>query len=61
MLLIAGIQVPETPLVELVGSWGIVFPKQNGPTCVNDGIIFGVIVILIISVVAQRNAVGVKV
>jgi ABC-type uncharacterized transport system permease subunit len=61
VLLIAGDQVPEIPLVELVGSGGIVVPKQNGPTCVNVGIIFGVIVIIIVWVVAQRTVVGVKV
>ncbi len=58
-LFIAGDHVPEIPLVELVGSSGIVVPKHNGPTCVNDGIIFGVIVMLIVSVVAQSTAVGV--
>ena len=48
MLLIAGDQVPEIPFVELVGSGDIVAPEQNGPTCVNKGLVFGVIVMLIV-------------
>ena len=61
MLLIAGPQVPEIPFVELVGNALIVFPIQNGPTCVKDGRIGRLIEILIICVVAQSPAVGVKV
>ena len=61
MLLIAGAQVPEIPLVELVGNALIVFPIQNGPTCVKDGRIGRLIEILIICVVPHCPAVGVKV
>jgi hypothetical protein len=47
-LFIAGDHVPEIPFVELVGSGDIVAPEQNGPTCVNKGTEFGVIVMLIV-------------
>jgi hypothetical protein len=61
MLLIAGAQVPEIPFIELVGNSLIVFPIQNGPTCVNDGRMGRLIEIVIVCVVAQSPAVGVKV
>ena len=61
MLLIAGAQVPEIPFVELVGNGGIAVPGQYGPTCEKDGRIFGEIVMLIVCVVGQIPAVGVKV
>ncbi len=61
MLFIAGVQVPEIPFVELVGSGEIIAPEQNGPTCVKVGRIDKVIAILIVCVVAQIPAVGVKV
>ena len=61
MLLIAGDQVPEIPFIELVGSGGIAVPGQYGPNCEKDGRIFGVIMMLIVCVVAQSPAVGVKV
>ena len=47
-LFIAGDHVPEIQFVELVGSGDIVAPEQNGPTCVNKGTEFGVIVMLIV-------------
>jgi hypothetical protein len=53
VLFIAGVQVPEIPLVELVGSGDIVPPEQNGPTWVNKGVMFGVIVMLIVCIVAH--------
>jgi hypothetical protein len=47
-LFIAGDHIPEIPFVELVGSGDIVPPEQNGPTCINKGLAFGVIVMLIV-------------
>ena len=38
-LFIAGDQVPEIPLVELVGNALIVVPEQKGPTCVKVGVV----------------------
>jgi hypothetical protein len=61
VLFIAGVQVPEIPLVELVGSGDIVPPEQNGPTCIKFGRMGWVIAILIVCIVAQSPAVGVKV
>ena len=39
-LFIAGDQVPEIPLFELVGNALIVVPEQKGPTCVKVGVVF---------------------
>ena len=61
MLLIAGDHVPVILFVELLGNELIVVPEQNGPTCVKTGLVLGVIIILIVCVVAQSPAVGVKV
>ena len=56
----AGDQVPSILLVEVVGSVNAV-PLQIGPTCVNVGVVFGVMVTVIVAVVAHSPAAGVKV
>ena len=56
----AGDQVPSILLVEVVGSVNAV-PLQMGPTCVNVGVVFGVMVTVIVAVVAHSPAAGVKV
>ena len=38
MLFIAGDQVPEIPLVEVVGKAEIELPEQNGPTAAKFGV-----------------------
>ena len=53
VLLIAGDQVPDIPLFDVVGNAGIVAPEQYGPTWVNVGVIFGLIATDIVFVVAQ--------
>ncbi len=61
MLFIAGDQAPEIPFIELVGNALIVVPEQKGPNCVNNGIVFGVIVTVLVCVKAHCPAEGVKV
>jgi hypothetical protein len=39
-LLIAGLQVPVMPLLEVVGRAAIEAPAQNGPTASNVGVMF---------------------
>ena len=57
----AGDQVPVTALDEVVGKAAIVAPEQTGATCVNVGVVFGLTVMVIVVVLAQTPAVGVKV
>ena len=61
VLLIAGLQLPVMPLVEVVGRDAIVAPTQYGPTAANVGVILVPIVMVIVDVVAHWPAVGVKV
>jgi hypothetical protein len=60
-LFIAGDQVPVTEFVDVVGNAAIVSPEQTAATCVNVGVVFGVTVMVIVVVLAQSPAVGVKV
>jgi hypothetical protein len=60
-LLITGVQVPEIPLVEVVGNADIAAPEQYGPTDAKVGVTCGVMVIVSVVVVAHCPAVGVKV
>ncbi len=46
MLLIAGVQVPVKPLVDVVGNAGMEAPLQNGPTAANVGVTFGLMVMV---------------
>ncbi|RQO30963.1 hypothetical protein DBR32_09650 [Taibaiella sp. KBW10] len=57
----AGDQVPVTPLVEVVGNAVSVAPEQIEATCVNAGLNTGFTVMVIVVLVAQIPAVGVKV
>ena len=57
----AGVHVPVIPFCEVVGSGGINDPLQYGPTAVNVGVMFGLIVIVKVFVVAHCPAVGVNV
>ena len=61
MLSIAGLQVPVTPLVEVVGSAGIGAPEQYVPGAGNVGVAIGLIVIVRVVVVAHCPGFGVKV
>ena len=45
-MFIAGLHVPDTPLVEVVGNAGIVEPEQYAPTGVNVGVTLGFTVIV---------------
>ncbi len=56
MLLIAGDQLPAIPLFDVVGKALIVAPEQNGPACVNDGVVGSLIVMVIVVVVAHVGA-----
>lgn len=60
-MLIAGLQVPVIPLVEVVGRAGIDAPEQYGPTVAKVGNVGEVIVIVNVVVVAHNPVVGVKV
>jgi hypothetical protein len=57
----AGDQVPETPLLEVVGNAVIVALAQEEATCVNVGVTIGFTVIVIVAVLAHIPAVGVNV
>jgi len=60
-LFIAGLQVPDIPFVEVVGSAGIDAPEQYGPGVENVGVVFGLIVIVMDVDVAHCPGFGVKV
>jgi hypothetical protein len=60
VLLIAGDQVPVIALFDVVGSVNVP-PLQIAATCVNVGVVGWLTVTVIVVVVAQRPAVGVKV
>ena len=49
------------PLVDVVGNGASTAPEQIGATAVNVGVMFGLTVMVIVVVVAQRPAVGVNV
>ena len=61
VLIVAGLQVPVIPFVDVVGRAGAVLFWQSGPICVNAGVTFGVIVIVKVVVVAHWPAAGVNV
>ena len=48
MLLIAGLQEPVMPSMDVVGSGGIVAPEQYGPIAANVGMTCGSMVISIV-------------
>ena len=49
----AGAQLPEIPLVDVVGNGANVDPEQIGETAVNVGVIFGLTVMVKVVVVAH--------
>ena len=61
LLLNAGLQVPVTPFVEVVGNTGDAAPAQIAAIGAKVGVTFGVTVISSVVVVAHCPAVGVKV
>jgi len=61
VLLIDGLQFPEIPLIEVVGSCAMATPLQYGPAALKVGVRFGVMVIVSVVVVAHCPAEGVKV
>lgn len=60
VLLNTGDQTPVMPLVDVVGNV-VTVPEQIGPTGAKAGVIIGFTVMVIVVVVAQSPAVGVKV
>lgn len=61
VLFIAGLHVPMMLLVDVTGRAGIEAPAQYGPTELNTGTVFGVIVIVREAVVAHWPELGVNV
>ena len=61
VLMVDGLHVPLTPLLEVVGNAGAVAFWQSGPTAVNIGVCRVVMVISIVVVVPHWPAFGVKV
>ncbi|TYA60447.1 hypothetical protein FVF61_00065 [Formosa maritima] len=61
VLSITGLQVPVTPLFDVVGKACKASPSQIGATCVNSGVIIGFTTICMVSAVAHCPASGVKV
>ena len=53
LLMVAGLQVPVIPLVEVVGNVGAEEPEQNAGIAANVGVTLGVTVISIVVVVAH--------
>ena len=49
-LLSAGVQIPVTPLLEVVGNGDSVSPAQIDATCVNVGVTIGLTVMVILVV-----------
>jgi hypothetical protein len=60
---VAGLHVPVTPLLEVVGSVGTASPEQTVELVpkLNVGVTFGVTVTVNVDMVAQSPAVGVNV
>ena len=52
-MLITGDHAPVIPLVEVVGNADKLAPEQIELTCVNDGVVFGITVIVIFAIVAH--------
>ena len=61
VLMLAGVQVPVTPLVDTVGSVGAELFWQRGPIAPKAGVTSGLTVTLKVAVVAHWPAVAVKV
>ena len=61
LLTVAGLHVPVTPLLDVVGSVGAVAPLQIVVIMLNDGTVFGVTVTLTVTGKAHKPAVGVNI
>jgi hypothetical protein len=61
LLTVVGFQVPDIPLVEVVGNIGAVAPLQIAGIVANVGVIIGFTVTTIDVEVAHNPAVGVKI
>ena len=61
MLMVAGLQVPEMPLVDVPGNVGAVVPTQKAGIAANVGVTWLVMVISMVAVVPHWLASGVKV
>jgi hypothetical protein len=59
--MVAGDHVPEIPFKEFVGKTSGAAFKQYGPNCVNVGVTFGVIVMVMVVTLAHCPAFGVNV
>ena len=53
VFMVAGLHVPVTPLLDVVGNAGAALFWHNGPIAVNVGIICGLTVMLSVAVVAH--------
>ena len=61
LFIVAGLQVPVTPLLDVVGSTGAADPLHIGAGVVNVGTVCGLTVTVSVAVVAHCPAVGVNV
>ena len=61
VLMVAGLQVPVIPLLDVVGNADAVLFWQNGPSCVNVGVICVEITTSIVATTAHCPVAGVKV
>jgi len=61
VLLIAGLQVPVMPFVEINGKAGITVPAQYGPTAAKVGVSNGSMMIVTLVIAAHWPSAGVKV
>ena len=61
LLTVAGLHVPATPLLDVVGNTGAVEPLHVGAGVVNAGTVRGVTVTVSVAVVAQSVPVGANV
>ena len=53
VLMVAGLQVPVTPLLDVVGSTGAALLRQSAPIVLNVGVTLGVTVISIVVAAAH--------
>jgi hypothetical protein len=60
LFIIAGFQVPAIPFKDVVGNKGAIVPLQNGAMALNVGIIVGLTVIFIVTVLLHCPALGVN-
>ncbi|MNY17254.1 hypothetical protein D3C86_1505600 [compost metagenome] len=61
LLIVAGLHVPVTPLLEVVGNGATVAPWHIGPTCVNEGTVLFTTTVRLTLPVAHCPGLAVKV